>query len=142
MRLGRTPVSKYCATGSGSRLSVEARRFTSRCWPAPVRKRCTSAALTAPNAQNAAARSDTEPPTRVGGGEGRAHAVAAPPGPEVVAAPRALELDHVGTEVGHEGGAVGAGDHPGEVENADAAEHAAEYNPGPLSVWYRSGGKS
>src|SRR5205823_6964918 len=77
----------------------------------------------------------------VDGGEGRAHAVAAPPGPEVVAAPRALELDHVGTEVSHEGGAVGAGDHPGEVENADAAEHAAEYNPGPLSVWYRSGGK-
>src|SRR5262249_60788640 len=60
---------------------------------------------------------------------------------EVAAAARAPQLDDVRPEVGHQGGAVGAGDHPGEVENADAVEHAAEYTRAPLSLRFRSGGR-
>ncbi len=46
---------------------VDWSKLMSRCWPSPVRKRWTSAALIAPNATYAVARSATEPPTRVGG---------------------------------------------------------------------------
>jgi hypothetical protein len=43
-------------------------------------------------------------------GERRAHA-AATPRAQVVAAPRPLDLHHVGAEIGHERGAVRTGDH-------------------------------
>src|SRR5262249_48834908 len=60
-----------------------------------------------------------------------AHAVTAAPGPQIVTPPGALQLDDVRPEVGHQGGAVRAGDHPGKIENADAVEHADEYNRAP-----------
>src|SRR4030095_2330580 len=59
-------------------------------------------------------------------GEAQAHAVLA--GAEVahvVPAARALHLDDVGAEVGQHRGAVGTGDDPGEVEDANALEHHA-----------------
>ncbi len=60
----------------------------------------------------------------VDGGERRAHAVLAAENAQVVAERRPLDLDDVGAEVGEEGGAVRSRDHPREVEDADAFEHA------------------
>src|SRR5215470_20691 len=60
----------------------------------------------------------------VDGRERGAHPVLAAQVAQVVAEGRPLHLDHVGAQIGEEGGAVGARDDAGEVEDADAFEHA------------------
>ncbi len=56
-------------------------------------------------------------------GEDGAHPAVAAERTQVVAAAGALELDHVGAEVPEQHRAVGTGDDPGEVEDADSFEH-------------------
>src|SRR5262249_10700994 len=58
-------------------------------------------------------------------GEDGAHAPVAAEGAEVVAAPGALDLDHVGSQVAQEHRAVRAGDDAREVEDADSLENAS-----------------
>src|SRR2546422_7270772 len=70
---------------------------------------------------------DRDPPlVPVDRGERGAHAVTAPRA-QVVAPTRALDLDDVGAEVGHERRAVRPGDDPREVEDVDPFKH----RPGP-----------
>ena len=66
------------------------------------------------SAQRALAAVDRQVVGRLAAGEGR------PPGARLVAALRALDLDHVRAEVGEHHRAVGPGEHAREVDHADA----------------------